>query len=240
MNSFFNPDSPVMRALSRLFDLMILNLLTLLLCIPVVTAGASISAMHSILIQMDEDREGYIIRTFFAKFKENFRQATPLWILMLVVFALLFVDFRLIGAMDESMAAVMQPLLIVLLLLILFIAEYIFPLAARYENTLKGTLSASVRLAIGFFPKTVAMTVINAAVLYFSWRYLFQVMPVIIMYCFSGPAFLCSKLYMPIFHKIEENMNIGNDRDSDDASPGAAGDELQRRIEERRIPGRDK
>ena len=56
MNDFFNPDNRFMRALSRLFDLMILNFFTLLLCIPIITAGASITAMHSVLIQMAEDR----------------------------------------------------------------------------------------------------------------------------------------------------------------------------------------
>ena len=197
-----------MRALSRLFDLMILNFLTLLLCIPVITAGASLAAMHSILIQMTEDREGYIFRTSFAKFKENFKQATLIWLLVLALIVILFLDFRIISVMNFSLAGVMQTALIIFGLLLLFVGQYLFPLTARYANTFSGTINTAVRFAIGFFPKTVAMLVINAAVLFIGYRYLINLLPVLVMFCFSGPGFLCAQLYVPIFHKVEEANGI--------------------------------
>ena len=215
MNGFFNPDNGFMRALSRLFDLMILNFLTLLLCIPVITAGASVAAMHSVMIQMVENREGYIIRTFFAKFKENFKQATLVWLFLLAVIVLLFMDFRIVSVMDQSMAGFMQTALIVLGLLVLFVGQYLFPLVARYENTFKGTMGTAVRLSVAFFPKTVAMLVVNAAVLFLLYKFFLQALPIFVMFCLTGPGYLCAQLYVPIFHKVEEMNGISQNAGED-------------------------
>ena len=216
MNDFFNPDNRFMRALSRLFDLMILNFFTLLLCIPIITAGASITAMHSVLIQMAEDREGYIVRTFFAKFKENFRQATLIWLIILAVIAVFFLDFRIVSFMTGITAQVLQSGLIVLMLVLLLVVQYIFPLTARYENTIRGIFDSVVKLSIGFFPKSIAMVVINAAVIVLGYRYLLHLLPILVMFGISGPGYLCAMLYMTIFHKIEpaKPENAGGEEDA--------------------------
>ena len=65
MSSFFNMDSPIMRFLSRVCDLIILNLLIIVCCIPVFTAGASITALFSVTLKMVKGEESYIVRGFF-------------------------------------------------------------------------------------------------------------------------------------------------------------------------------
>lgn len=65
MSSFFNMDSPVMRFLSRLCDLMILNILCLICCIPIVTIGASITALYSVTLKMVKGEDSYIAKGFF-------------------------------------------------------------------------------------------------------------------------------------------------------------------------------
>ena len=68
MSKIFDIDSPFMRALTRVADLMILNFLMLLCCIPVITAGAGFTGMHYVLLKMVRNEEGYIARGFFKKF----------------------------------------------------------------------------------------------------------------------------------------------------------------------------
>ncbi len=82
-----------MRGLSRLADMMILNILTLLLCIPVVTAGASLTAMYYVELKWARKEEGYVVKPFFREFKANFKQATGEWLIMLAVIAVLALDF---------------------------------------------------------------------------------------------------------------------------------------------------
>lgn len=90
---FFNLDSPVMQALGKMADLMWLNILTLICCIPVVTAGASLTAMHYMALKIVRNEECYITKGFFKSFKENFKQATLIWLLMVIVIAVLTGDF---------------------------------------------------------------------------------------------------------------------------------------------------
>ena len=70
---FFNLDSPVMQALGKMADLMWLNILTLIFCIPVVTVGASLTAMHYMALKIVRNEECYITKGFFKSFKENFK-----------------------------------------------------------------------------------------------------------------------------------------------------------------------
>ena len=73
-----------MRYLNRFADLMILNLLFLLTSIPIFTIGASLTALYSVCFHLGTDREGSTFRDYFAAFKENFRQATALFLLLLL------------------------------------------------------------------------------------------------------------------------------------------------------------
>ena len=84
MNGLFTPNSRFMRYLNRLADLMILNLLFLLTSIPIFTIGASLTALYSVCFRLGTDREGSTFRDYFAAFKENFRQATSLFLLLLL------------------------------------------------------------------------------------------------------------------------------------------------------------
>ncbi len=242
MNDFFNPDNRIMRALSRLFDLMIVNLLTVLLCVPVITAGAAFASMHSLLIQMAENREGYIVKTFFSKFRENFKQATIVWLVFLAFGVFLFIDLQVVNSMSSGTANVMRMVFIVIGFLLIFIGQYMFPLIARYENTLSGHLDTAVKLAIGFFPKSLAMLVIHIAVIALAYRYFAYVLPILLLFGFSGTAYTCTQLYMTIFHKIEEKSGGGGDDEGDGSGTDDGNrvpENVASEIEARRIPGRD-
>ena len=88
MGKIFDMDSPVMRFLNRVGDLLILNILMIICCIPVITVGAAYTAMHYVILKMIRGEEGYLIKGFFKSFAGNFKQATVLWLIMLLVIAI--------------------------------------------------------------------------------------------------------------------------------------------------------
>ena len=106
MNKVFNFEGPVFTFLSRLADLFWLNLLYILCCLPVITAGAATTALFYVTLKMAKDEEGYITRSFFKSFKDNFIQATLIWAAFLVVFVIMYLDFRI--ANGGSMAEVLS------------------------------------------------------------------------------------------------------------------------------------
>ena len=79
MRSFFDLDNPFIQFLNRLTDVVILNVICLICCIPIVTIGTSITALHYVTMKMARNEEGYIVRDFFKSFRENFRQSAIIW-----------------------------------------------------------------------------------------------------------------------------------------------------------------
>ena len=108
MSSLFNMDSPIMRFLSRVCDIMILNILCIVFCIPIITAGASVTAMYTVTLKMVRGEESYIFKGFLKAFKENFKQSTIIWLILLVIGALLAFDFRAVNMLPAALQNVFR------------------------------------------------------------------------------------------------------------------------------------
>lgn len=160
MRELFNMDGPVFRFLSKLADLMLLNIVFLICCIPIVTIGASVTAMAYVCMKIRDD-EGYVVRSFFKSFKQNFKQSTLIWLLMLFLALVLGLDTYILRQMEGTGASIMQVIVYIGILLWVMIFIYVFPVQAKFYNTIKGTLRNSVLLAVGNLPKTLVMVVVT-------------------------------------------------------------------------------
>ena len=125
MSKLFDQDNMFFAIMGVLFDLIILNVLTLLCCLPVVTAGASFTAMHSVLWRMVRHEETYVARQFFDSFKRNLKQSLLPWLAFLLAAIVLVVD----GMLAWSMGSMRGPLMACVAfmgLVIIAIAQYFF------------------------------------------------------------------------------------------------------------------
>lgn len=157
MGNFFNPDAPLMQGLSKITDFIVLNLLTVLLCIPIVTAGAAITALYDAVWRVIQD-EGNVYRSFFRAFKSNFKQSTVIWLLVVLSGAMLGygVYFYVINEL--------LPLVVVSAVLFLLWAvsvAWVFPLQSRFENKVFYTLKNSLLCGIAYLPRSIVMVVLN-------------------------------------------------------------------------------
>ena len=94
MDRLFNMDNKFFTVMGRVADLIMLNVVFLICCLPIVTIGASLTALHYVTLKMARNEESYIIRSFFKSFKQNFKQATVINLIMLAVAAILYMDLR--------------------------------------------------------------------------------------------------------------------------------------------------
>ena len=101
MGRFFNMDNKFFVFMGKIADLCMLNLLCIICCIPIVTAGASLTALYYVTMKMVRNEEAYIFRSFFRSFKQNFKQATVINIIMLAAAALLYIDTNIAGKMGQ-------------------------------------------------------------------------------------------------------------------------------------------
>ena len=137
---FLAIDSPVMRVLGRLGDIIILNMIFVVGCIPVITIGTSLSALYAVAMKMARGEEPSVWKEFWKAYKRNFKQATICWLIMAVVAILLFVDFRIIRVFQGSMYSVMRVILAIILGMWILMFQYLFPYIARFENGIFATL----------------------------------------------------------------------------------------------------
>lgn len=159
MSKLFRMDSPLMRFLTKIADLMVLNILFCVTSIPLITIGASWTALYSVTLKMVRDEEGSVSRSYFRSFRQNFRQATLLWLGVLVVLALLVLDIRVLNGMAGGTApGLLRVGVEILAFLGIMVLQYLFPSLARFEASLADTLKNACMMALAHLPKTALMT----------------------------------------------------------------------------------
>lgn len=205
MRDFFSMDGAVFQFLSKMADMLILNILFIICCLPVFTIGAAVTALFYVTLKMKDGEEGYVYKSFFRSFKQNFRQSTVIWLILLVLALIMGMDFNLIKAMEGNMHQVMLILLCMGVVIWLMIFLYVFPLQARFYNTIRGTFRNAILLALASFPKTFCMmaVLVGSVLLTFLTQATFMYGFLIwFMFGFAVIAWINSQFLYGTFQKI--------------------------------------
>jgi len=207
--NIFNLDSPVMQALGKVADLMWLNILTMICCIPIITIGPSLTAMHYMALKIVRNEECYITRGFFKSFKENFFQGMIIGVLTLFITLLLVGDFVLLRNPELGFGKFLQIMITIIAVLFTFTVLYVYPVLAKFANTTWRTIKNAFLMSIMQFPKTLLMIVIWALPLLLLWIS-GRTVPIVFLFGLSGPAWLCAHLYNKFFRKLEDQVMAEN------------------------------
>lgn len=218
MGRFFSLDSPMMALLSRLADLMLLNILVLIMCIPIITIGPTITAMHFVLFKMVRKEEGYVFAPFFKSFRQNFKQAAISGLIVIVVIIIFIIDFRIINESELQYANTLRVALLACGVIGAMTLMYIFPLFARFTNTIRGTFKNALFMSILSLPKTILMiAVCISPVILIALSV--NMYPLIMLLGITGPGYICAMLYSGTFRRFEpEEEQIDADAWSVDLS----------------------
>uniref|UniRef100_UPI004055B61E YesL family protein n=1 Tax=Acetatifactor sp. TaxID=1872090 RepID=UPI004055B61E len=154
----FDLDSPIMRILSRITDVLVLNILTFICCIPIVTAGASFTAMHYMALKLARNEETYLVKGFLKSFKQNFKQATIIWLIFLLAVAVLVGDFLIMRQLESAgFIKVIKIIVMVVAIIVLFTGTFVFPVLAKFDNPVSRTIKNAFVISVLQFPKTILM-----------------------------------------------------------------------------------
>lgn len=140
LGAVFDMDNPLMRVLGTGTDLIILNAVTVLCMVPVVTYGAALTARDDILWHMVRGEETYIIKSYFKSFKRNLRQGTLMGIFFLILAGLLVFDFNMVRAVPAAQSLIYYAIILFVAVFVLAVGIYAFALLSRYENSIPATL----------------------------------------------------------------------------------------------------
>lgn len=239
----FNYDNMFIRLLNRLGDAMLLSILFVVCSVPIFTIGASVTALYYTAMKGIKGGDGYVAKYFFKSFKDNFKQSTIIWLICLVVFFVLGVDvwfwFQQRQAGGGMMIQVMQIISVIMLSLAVMIAMYVFPLQAKFDNSIKVQLRNAFLLSIKYFPTTILIALCSAIVV---WCFYYAIMLSIVGFFLVGFGLVgyiyaffmlrCFKPYLP-----EEEVDNGDDwtleeEDEDDTAEENAEDGVDETAEE--------
>lgn len=204
--NFFVIDSPLMRTLGKIGDIIFLNLLFVVTSIPLFTIGTALSAMYTVTMKIVRGQDPAVIREYFRAYKRNFRTATVCWVAMALAAALLFVDFRLIGVLEGTVRSAARILLGAVLGLWCLMFLYLFPYIARFENTILQSMKNAWMLSVAHLPSTLFMLIITGglviATLYTSRSFVIATI-LWTFFGFAAVAWVQSYLLVRIFSKYE-------------------------------------
>lgn len=201
-------DSKAAQFLSRIWDLLLLNLLFLLGSLPVVTFGVSAIAAYTVMLKIVEEREDSIVRAYFCAFRENLRQGLILTIALAVATAAVAVDFFLFENIENNpIGFLILGILSAGLVFVHFF--YVFALSARYRNSLFRHLTNSRTIFFRFFVQSLLC---SALVAFEAWLFFFNDWLLLFVGVFIAPVLMIatiSAFAVKLFRVIEaENGHV--------------------------------
>lgn len=145
-------DNIIVRVLSRIFDFILLNILWVICSLPVVTIGASTTALYTVMLKITVNEEGYILKGFLQAFKDNFKQSTIIWLILLAAGVLLGVDFMFLSGSAHVIARAGTCVVGIIGVIYIFEIVFAFPLVAKFENSTMQILKNAILIPVSRLP----------------------------------------------------------------------------------------
>ncbi|MDI9508970.1 MAG: YesL family protein [Bacillota bacterium] len=206
MANIFNYDSPIIAAINKIADMVILSILYLILCIPIVTIGPATTALYYTIVKNIRKERSYTYKEFFKSFKSNFKQGFSVTLIFLVMYFVLYIDIKFAQTLTGTQQSIFIGIFLGILIIVIAVNLYIFPYLSRFEVKIKQLFKNSFYLALKHFPSTILMNLILLASIY-----LIYISPFAIIIAPSLVILLQSYLMERIFKKYMPNNS--NDQD---------------------------
>ena len=165
MSRIFGVEGPVWNFLGKMTDIMILSLLFIVTSLPVITIGASLTALYAMMFRLSNNTEGRILKGYFKEFTAAFPRVTPLYLLMLLTAFLLAGDVYITMFTDMPGGRLLMPVALVLAVMYVFFLHYFFPLFSKCDVPMKKVLLFSVMMPVREILRTLFMVFITAVML---------------------------------------------------------------------------
>ena len=200
----FGPESPLVKALAFIGNMFLLNVLFIVCSLPVVTFGASASALYSVAFKITGGESTYIAKDFFRAFRKNFLRATGEWLIILLVAFGLWYGTEIMENIPHDFPFVITVAYIIIALLLVIEFSWVFAIEAKFENSLGNQLKNAVILAVTNPLRAVVAAVLSVfpvELLMFAPYYALLTSVFWFLFGFAGIALINSLMFRKVFDK---------------------------------------
>ncbi|MEK4906571.1 YesL family protein [Niallia sp. FSL M8-0099] len=161
MSSLFQIDGLIGRKLARMVDIFLLNLIFILFSLPVVTIGASLTALYTVSFKIINGEDPSVWRSYIKAFKKNLKQSSFVWFLLIGIAVILFGDIYYLVYTSGIWKIIFMSLTLFFGFLYSTLILYIFPYLSRFEDSIKTGMVNSLLMGGFHFPFLVLLLIIN-------------------------------------------------------------------------------
>ena len=219
---FFSYESRFSQLLMKLSCSCLLNILWFICSLPVFTIGASTTALYYACLKVIRDEESHAWKLFFHSFKENFKQATQLWLILLGAGLFLGADGYILYHLRKSSTGAMAVIWTLILALVIaasiiyvIVLLYVFPLLASVHNTNTAMLKNAFLIGTHYLFATILVFAVHFA-MFFAVVAVFT--PLIIFgegLCAMVSAWILNSLLIAVSGTPEDYIDDEPEKDPD-------------------------
>lgn len=200
----FNPNNMFFRFMGRISDLMILNFLWIVFSIPIITIGASTTALYYVTLKLIDEKEGYLFISFFKEFREKFKRATIIWSIIICIFFVIGVNLTFWIRYKNIAGYVPMSIMLFIFFTFLITEVYIFPVLSKYNKSIKETIKYAFIISMKHLPYSIIIILIGSIFLVINLLF-----PLAILFMiFVGFAF-CALLNCYLFKVVFKKNDLG-------------------------------
>lgn len=211
VRSILDIDNSFFQFARKLLWVFILNIVFIITCLPIVTAGASMTAMNSVFMKIINERDFSVLGDYFKAFKANFIKSTIIWILAMIVGFILYVDvfyWAKYGIQDGVYGYVMLVFSGIVSLFFVMLLHTLFPLISRFEMSIKeyivnGTLITLKNFLYGIEAVIFTVVVIGIS-LYMLITGKMLIMIYMLLICFGLNGLIQTYIYRRVLNRYSE------------------------------------
>ncbi len=213
MKEIFGFDGSFVRFMTKVYDLMVLGFLWILCSIPIITIGASTTALYYAIVKSVKNNNGYPIREFFHGFRQNLKAGTLLWLIVLAVVIILQVNIWFLSSVtDGNFWLFFICLYFAATIYMIAAALYMFPALSRFDMGIGWILKLSLYMVVRYFGTTLALAAALFCIGAFVYRF-----PILFIFVPAPTLLLMAEFLERVLKNHEPKQTESEAETGDDA-----------------------
>lgn len=202
-------DNPFFTIMGKLGDLVLLNLVWLVCCLPVVTIGASTTALLGVARKMAADEDYMVFHDFFHALRNGWKDSTAAWLILLAAGVVSLADLLIGSQTSGAMGGVFVVIGVALCVVWLAAAGMSMLLLARYHYTARQAVMDGLLLSAANPKVTAALFALVLWMPLLLWKnpeVFFYLLAPWLLIGGALSALCLTALMLPVYRKIEAGL----------------------------------